>query len=124
MSLILDLNNMFLEVLNPSQIYPITSKAHFVKGLANYTKYDPNNYHYVREKVLCKDLCVSFVSSKDNLADVFTKPLTAPLFLLQRCKLLVEFSLNHLRGDVEAKKKSQQSQQSGLRKKMMPADVV
>ena len=34
---------MFLEVLNPSQIYSITSKVHFVKGLANYIKYFLNN---------------------------------------------------------------------------------
>ena len=38
MSLILDLNNMFLKVLNPTYIYPITSKVYFVKGLANYNK--------------------------------------------------------------------------------------
>ena len=39
--------------------------------------------HYVSEKVLRKDQCLKFVSSKGNLADVFMKPLTAPLFLLQ-----------------------------------------
>ena len=44
--------------------------------------------------------------SKDNLADVFTKPLLAPLFLLQRCKLLVDSpppppSGGRLKGDVE-----------------------
>ena len=38
MALILDLNNMFLEILNTSQIYPNTSKVHFVKELANYNK--------------------------------------------------------------------------------------
>ena len=43
---ILDLNNMLLEVLNTSYIYPNTSKVRFVKGLANYTKYVLNiNYH-------------------------------------------------------------------------------
>ena len=41
--------------------------------------------------------------SKDNLADVFTKPLLAPLFLLQRCKLLVDSPPwgSRLKGDVE-----------------------
>ena len=39
--------------------------------------------------------------SKDNLADVFTKPLLVPLFLLQRCKLLVDSSPPRLRVDVE-----------------------
>ena len=29
------LEHLFLEVLNSSYIYPITSKVHFVKGLAN-----------------------------------------------------------------------------------------
>ena len=43
MALILNLNNMFLEVLNTSWIYLNTSKVHFVKRLANYTKYVLNN---------------------------------------------------------------------------------
>ena len=43
MALILDLNNMFLEVLKTSYIYPDTSKVRFVKGLANYTKYVLNS---------------------------------------------------------------------------------
>ena len=43
---ILDLNNMFLEVLNTSYIYLNTSKVRFIKGLVNYTKYVLNiNYH-------------------------------------------------------------------------------
>ena len=56
------------------------------------TKHIEVDFHYVREKVLCRDLCVGFVSGKDSLADVFTKPLPAPLFLLQRCRLLVDSS--------------------------------
>ena len=49
MALILDLNNIFLEVLNTSQIYPNTRKMRFVKGLANYTKYVLNKIciHYI-----------------------------------------------------------------------------
>ena len=39
MALILDLNNMFFEILNTSQIYPNTSKLRFVKELANYIKW-------------------------------------------------------------------------------------
>ena len=65
------------------------------------TKHIEVDYHYVREKVLRKDLCAGFVSGKDNLADIFTKPLSAPLFLLLRCKLLVDSSPFHLRADVE-----------------------
>ena len=39
------LEHLFLEILNPSQIYPITSKVRFVKGLANYIKYVPKISH-------------------------------------------------------------------------------
>ena len=46
MALTLDINNMFLEVLNLSQIYPITSKVHFVKGLTNYIKYVLNIFSF------------------------------------------------------------------------------
>ena len=46
------------------------------------------DYHFIRECVLRKDLAISFVSGKDNLADIFTKPLPGPLFLLFRDKLM------------------------------------
>lgn len=59
------------------------------------------DYHYVCEKVLHKDLSVGFVSGKDNLADIFTKPLSAPLFVLLRCKLLVDSSPFRLRRGIE-----------------------
>ena len=59
------------------------------------------DYHYVREKVLCHDLRIRFVFGKDNLADIFTKPLPAPSFLFQRGKLMMDFSPCRLRGDVE-----------------------
>ena len=38
MVLTLELETLFLETLNTSQIYPNTSKVRFVKGLANYIK--------------------------------------------------------------------------------------
>ena len=40
-------------------------------------------FYYVREKVLCRDSCVHFVSGKDNFADIFTKPLPTPSLLHQ-----------------------------------------
>ena len=64
------------------------------------TKHIDVDYHYVREKVLRCDLCVRFVSGKDNLADIFTKPLPSPSFLLQRRKLLLDASPKSLTGDV------------------------
>ena len=67
----------------------------------SHTKHIKVDYHYVREKVLRIDLCIRFIFGKDNLADIFTKPLTAASFLHQQCKLLVDSSPCHLRGDVE-----------------------
>ena len=39
------LEHLFLEVLNSSQIYSITNKVRFVKGLANLHNYVSNNSH-------------------------------------------------------------------------------
>ena len=75
------------------------------------------DYHYVREKVLRHDLCVRFVSGKDNLADIFTKPLPSPSFLLQCHKLLLDASPSCLRGDVNvhgsSKSKKQKEDDNG-----------
>ena len=69
----------------------------FIPGLSIW-KFD---YHYIHEKVLRKDLHIGFVSGKDNLANIFTKPLSAPPFLFFHSKLLVDSSSCCLRGDVE-----------------------
>ena len=46
MALTLELETLFLEVLNTSYIYQITSKMRFVKGLVNSTlTYVPNMIH-------------------------------------------------------------------------------
>ena len=65
------------------------------------TKHIEVDFHYVCEKVICKDLYVRFVSSKYNSVDVLTKPLTAPLFHLLRSKPMVDSPLFHLRSDVK-----------------------
>ena len=63
-------------------------------------KYIEVDYHYVREKVLRRDLFVRFVFGKNNLANLFTKPLPSPSFLIQRRKLLLDSSPSCLREDV------------------------
>ena len=55
----------------------------------------------MREKVLSRDLCIRFISGKDKLVDIFTKPLSTPSFLHQRRKLLVDSFPCRLKGDVE-----------------------
>ena len=63
------------------------------------TKHVKVDYHFIRERVLCKDLAISFVSGKDNLANIFTKPFPGPLFLLFRDKLMSRSFPIRLRGD-------------------------
>ena len=40
-----------------------------------WTKHIDIKYHYIREKILDGTVCVNEVGSKNNLADVFTKPI-------------------------------------------------
>ncbi|XP_019171420.1 PREDICTED: uncharacterized protein LOC109166973 [Ipomoea nil] len=47
------------------------------------------DYHFVRDKVATGDFKVNFISTKDQLADIFTKPLPGPRFAALRDKLNV-----------------------------------
>ena len=51
------------------------------------TKHIEIDYHFVRERVAQKLLQVRFISSKDQLADIFTKPLPSPMFEVCRRNL-------------------------------------
>ncbi|XP_019176880.1 PREDICTED: uncharacterized protein LOC109172183 [Ipomoea nil] len=53
------------------------------------TKHVEINYHFVRDKVASGEFVVNLVSTKDQLADVFTKPLPGPKFIALRDKLNV-----------------------------------
>jgi hypothetical protein len=51
------------------------------------------DYHFVRERVSQKQLQIRFISSKDQLADIFTKPLPLPQFEACRRNLTLLDSL-------------------------------
>ena len=53
------------------------------------TKHVEIDYHFVRDKVASGDIQVNFISTKDRLADIFTKPLPGPRFSSLRDKLQV-----------------------------------
>ena len=52
------------------------------------TKHIEVDLHFVRERVLRKDLTVKFVSTLDQLADIFTKSLSPNRFLALRSNLM------------------------------------
>ncbi|XP_019176811.1 PREDICTED: uncharacterized protein LOC109172110 [Ipomoea nil] len=53
------------------------------------TKHVEIDFHFVRDKVASGEFVVNFVSTKDQLADIFTKPLPRPRFTALRTKLNV-----------------------------------
>jgi hypothetical protein len=70
------------------------------------TKHVEVDYHFIREKVLHKDIAISYLSTHDQLADIFTKGLTSTRFLLLRDKLMIVALPISLRGAVKTVDKS------------------
>jgi histone deacetylase 1/2 len=54
------------------------------------TKHVEIDYHFVRDRVTKREIQVRFISSKDQLVDVLTKPFPPVSFAYFRSKLLVE----------------------------------
>lgn len=65
------------------------------------TKHIEVDYHFVREKVLNKDISLAFISTADQIADIFTKGLSTARFQFLQSKLTVTPSLVSLRGNVK-----------------------
>ena len=65
------------------------------------TKHVEVDYHFFLEKVLCKDLQVQYISTGDQLADIFTKSLPTSHFTFLRSNILVSLDPLILRGDVK-----------------------
>ena len=53
------------------------------------TKHLEVDYHFVREKVLRRDLQVKYIATRDQLADIFTKSLSTSQFVYLKSKIMV-----------------------------------
>jgi hypothetical protein len=62
------------------------------------------NYHFIREKVLNKDILVQHISTHDHIANVFTEGHTKARFMFLRSKLMVIPIPISLQGNVKHKK--------------------
>ena len=56
------------------------------------TKHVEVDYHFVRDRVVKKEIQIRFISSQDQLADVFTKPFPTASFTAFHFKLRVDSS--------------------------------
>jgi hypothetical protein len=64
------------------------------------TKHIEVDYHFVREKVINGDILIKFISTLDQIADIFTKGLSTTRFTLLKSKLLVDSPPISLQGTV------------------------
>jgi hypothetical protein len=83
------------------------------------TKHIEVDYHFIREKVLNRDILLKFISTQDQVADLFAKGLSSAQFLFLKSKLLVVPTPINLRGDVkvyQASKRLSASQSRSYRK--------
>ncbi|KAK9912116.1 hypothetical protein M0R45_035990 [Rubus argutus] len=76
------------------------------------TRHVEVDYHYVREKVVCGELVVSYLCTTDQLADLFTKGLAAARFSSLVSKLPVRDLPISLRGNVKPCNQSTQNKVS------------
>ncbi|KAL5761082.1 hypothetical protein ACOSQ2_019920 [Xanthoceras sorbifolium] len=66
------------------------------------TKHIELDLHFLRDKITTQVFEVHFVPSNDQLADIFTKPLSSPRFDKLKSKLILNKTQLNLRGDVES----------------------
>jgi hypothetical protein len=73
------------------------------------TKHIEIDFHFVRDKVASKNLVVRFISTKDQKADIFTKPLVSTRYSTLRDNLSIMEIPLQLRGHIKASEDIQQT---------------
>ena len=66
-----------------------------------HTKHIEVDYHFIRECVLRRDLHVKYISTGDQLANIFTKSLPTSRFQILCSRILFTMVPKVLRGDEE-----------------------
>ena len=61
--------------------------------ISNRSKHIDTKHHFIREKFSAKVIDISYVNTNDNVADVFTKPVTKPKLIRFRGMLFGEMDL-------------------------------
>ena len=62
------------------------------------TKHIEVDYHFIRERVVRGNIRLQFISTDDQVADVFTKAFPLPQFHKLRSKLLISFTNHQFEG--------------------------
>lgn len=65
------------------------------------------DYHFVRERVLCRDLQVKYIAIGDQLANIFTKSLPTACFCFLKSKIMVSIAPMILMRDVKGSNSSE-----------------
>ena len=86
MSSCLNAKNVEIFVVEPTRIGHHILRQKFIHGISKNdmfhkkTKHIDTRFHFIRELVNNKEICLEFCKSKDQLADIFTKPLANDTF--------------------------------------------
>ena len=77
------LKDVNIETKHPITIYcDNTSAINLSKNLLMHskTKHIPIKYHFLREQVAEKNIIVEYINTKEQIVDIFTKPLPQEAF--------------------------------------------